>query len=134
MERFAALLNRLYFTSGTNARSRLLHDYLAETPDPDRGWAVAAIGGTLSFDLFKRNLIRTLIEEHVDPFLFGLSYDYVGELSETVAHLWPGRSAAGDLPPLAEVVDTFRSATADEARAYLASMLDRMTPRSGGPC
>ncbi len=128
MERFAALLNRLYFTSGTNARSRLLRDYLAETPDPDRGWAVAAIGGTLSFDLFKRNLIRKLIEEHVDPFLFGLSYDYVGELSETVAHLWPGRAATGDLPPLAEVVDTFRSASADEARAYLASMLDRMTP------
>lgn len=129
MERFAELLDRLYYTAGTNAKSRLLQQYLAETPDPDRGWAVAAIGGTLSFDLFKRNLIRTLTQERVDPYLFELSYDYVGEMSETVAHLWPSAAGANEpLPGLAEVVEHFRESNAAEARTYLAQLLDVMTP------
>src|SRR5262245_57976931 len=33
-------------------------------------------------------MIRTLIAERVDPVLFELSYDYVGDLSKTVALMW----------------------------------------------
>ena len=31
----------------------------------------------------------TLIEARVDPVLFRLSYDFVGDLAETAALLWP---------------------------------------------
>ena len=89
MRRFAQLLDDLYFTNSTRAKEKILAAYLEESPDPDRGWALAAIAGTLKFDLFKRNLTKTLITERMDEELFALSYDYVGELSETVALAWP---------------------------------------------
>jgi DNA ligase-1 len=93
MNRFAALLDRLGYEPGRNAKLRLLTDYFATTPDPDRGWALAAITGALSFRHAKAGVIRTLIAERADPVLFDLSYDYVGDLSETVALMWhSGRS------------------------------------------
>ena len=54
METFSQLLQQLYFTSSNNEKSRLLRHYLAQTADPDRGWAIAALAGTLKFEfLFK---------------------------------------------------------------------------------
>ena len=38
-------------------------------------------------------MIRALIAERTDPVLFALSYDYVGDLSETVALMWPADPA-----------------------------------------
>ncbi len=133
MQRFARLLDQLYFTSGTKAKTQLLLNYLREAPDPDRGWAIAALSGDLRFDLFKRPLIKELITERVDPFLFDLSYDYVGELSETVAHLWPSPDANSrpedqKLPPLHEIVEGFRESTRAQTRERLSHLLDIMTP------
>src|SRR3954471_212694 len=90
MNRFAELLDRLSYEPGRNNKLRLMTDYFAHVPDPERGWALAALTGSLSFQYAKSGLIRTLIVERTDPVLFGLSYDYVGDLSETVALMWPG--------------------------------------------
>src|SRR5687768_2556525 len=95
MRAFAELLDRLYFTHGNLAKAALLHDYFTRTPDPDRGWAVAAIAGELRFELFKRALVRDLMAARVDPTLLAMSYDYVGEMSETIAHLWPSPPPTG---------------------------------------
>jgi DNA ligase 1 len=89
MNRFAALLDRLGYEPGRNAKLRLLTDYFATTPDPDRGYALAAITGALTFRHAKPGVIRALITERADPALFAMSYDYVGDLSETVALMWP---------------------------------------------
>jgi len=89
VNRFAALLDRLAYEPGRNAKLRLLTDYFRTTADPDRGYALAAITGALSFRYAKPGLIRTLIAERTDPTLFAMSYDYVGDLSETVALMWP---------------------------------------------
>jgi DNA ligase-1 len=89
VNRFAALLDRLAYEPGRNAKLRQMTDYFRTTPDPERGWALAALTGVLSFQYAKPGIIRALIAERVDPVLFGLSYDYVGDLSETVALLWP---------------------------------------------
>ena len=43
MTPFAELLDRLSYTPGRNAKIRLLQAYLRSTPDPDRGWALAAL-------------------------------------------------------------------------------------------
>jgi DNA ligase 1 len=94
MNRFAALLDRLAYEHGRNAKLRLLADYFRATADPDRGYALAALTGALSFRHAKPGLIRTLIAERTDPVLFALSYDYVGDLSETVALMWPGKAPA----------------------------------------
>jgi DNA ligase-1 len=93
MNRFAALLDRLAYEPRRNGKVALVRDYLAHTSDPERGWALATLTGALTFQNAKPGLVRALIESRVDPVLFHLSYDYVGDLSETVALLWPRRSA-----------------------------------------
>ena len=99
MNRFAALLDRLAYEPGRNNKLRLLTSYFRETEDPDRGYALAALTGALSFKHAKPGLIRDLIAERTDPVLFALSYDYVGDLSETVALMWPrGASQAPSTP------------------------------------
>jgi DNA ligase-1 len=96
MNRFAELLDRLAYEPGRNNKLRLLTRYFREVEDPDRGYALAALTGALSFKHAKPGLIRDLIAERTDPVLFALSYDYVGDLSETVALMWPKSSL---LPP-----------------------------------
>ncbi|WGS21640.1 MULTISPECIES: cisplatin damage response ATP-dependent DNA ligase [unclassified Bradyrhizobium] len=92
MNRFAQLLDRLAYEPGRNNKIKLLVAYFQETEDPDRGYALAALTGALSFKHAKPGLIRDLITERADPVLFGYSYDYVGDLSETVALMWPKSS------------------------------------------
>src|SRR5882757_1415297 len=89
MNRFAQLLDRLAYEPSRNAKLRLLTEYFRAVPDPDRGYALAAITGALSFRHAKAGVIRALIAERTDEVLFALSYDYVGDLSETVALMWP---------------------------------------------
>ncbi|GGW83448.1 cisplatin damage response ATP-dependent DNA ligase [Alteromonas halophila] len=129
MNAFSDLLEQLYFTGSTNTKAAILKHYIATTPDPDRGWAIAAIAGTLRFDFFKRNTVKKLMLERVDEALFAMSYDYVGEMSETVAHLWPEPATAQSaaLPSLSEVVETFRSAKRNEVSGHLQRYLDMMT-------
>ncbi|NUR13598.1 MAG: ATP-dependent DNA ligase, partial [Bradyrhizobium sp.] len=89
MNRFAELLDRLAYEPGRNNKLRLITGYFREVGDPDRGYALAALTGALSFKHAKPALIRDLIAARTDEVLFGLSYDYVGDLSETVALMWP---------------------------------------------
>jgi DNA ligase 1 len=98
MNRFAELLDRLAYEPGRNNKLRLLTSYFREVEDPDRGYALAALTGALSFKHAKPGLIRDLITDRTDPVLFALSYDYVGDLSETVALMWP-KAASSPLPP-----------------------------------
>ena len=97
MNRFAELLDRLAYEPGRNNKLRLITAYFRATPDPDRGYALAALTGALSFKHAKAGLIRDLIAARTDPTLFALSYDYVGDLSETVALMWP-RAADDSVP------------------------------------
>src|SRR4051812_12461129 len=89
MNRFAQLLDRLAYEPARNNKLRLMTAYVRDTPDPERGWALAALTGALTFQHAKPNIIRALIAERTDQVLFALSYDYVGDLSETVALMWP---------------------------------------------
>ncbi|HEV7635820.1 MAG TPA: ATP-dependent DNA ligase, partial [Bradyrhizobium sp.] len=105
MNRFAELLDRLAYEPGRNNKLRLITKYFREVEDPDRGYALAALTGALSFKHAKPGLIRDLITARTDPVLFALSHDYVGDLSETVALMWPRsadireQSLLGNPPP-----------------------------------
>ena len=94
MNRFAELLDRLAYEPGRNNKLRLIVNYFRAVEDPDRGYALAALTGALSFKHAKPGLIRDLIADRTDPVLFALSYDYVGDLSETVALMWPKAAPA----------------------------------------
>ncbi len=126
MNRFAALLDRLAYEPRRNAKLRLLADYFRTSPDPERGHALAAMTGGLSFSAAKPGLIRALIAERADPVLFGLSYDHVGDLSETVALMWPAPPHAPDdpAPSLSDVVETLGSLGKAELPKRLALWLD----------
>ncbi len=126
MRDFAGLLDRLAFEPSRHGKIRLLVDHFRRVGDPGRGLALAALTDALSFAHAKPALARALIEERVDPVLFRLSYDHVGDLSETVALLWPRRADAPvDKPPtLAEVVAGLRSAGKAQLPRLLAGWLD----------
>src|SRR6185503_5537116 len=128
MNRFAALLDRLAYEPSRNAKLRLLTGYFRETPDPDRGYALAAITGALSFRHAKPGIIRALIAERTDPMLFELSYDYVGDLSETVALMWPADPAnrPNAVPSLSEVIETLSTLGKSQLPAQLARWLDAL--------
>ena len=127
MNRFAALIDRLAYEPRRNGKIALLRDYFSTTPDPERGFALAAITGALSFANAKPALIRALMAERIDPVLFGLSYDYVGDLSETVALLWKPRHGANSNAsdtPLSEIVDTLTHMRKIDLPGHLIRWLD----------
>ncbi|HWY15850.1 MAG TPA: cisplatin damage response ATP-dependent DNA ligase [Rhizomicrobium sp.] len=131
MRAFSRLLDRLAFTPARNSKLTLLRDYLRQTPDPERGWALAALTGALGFDVAKPAAIRKAIESRMDAQLFALSYDYVGDLAETVALVWPkktGTNAETDRvePQLSEVVDTLQSALRHDVQRLLEDWLDAL--------
>ena len=121
---FAALLERLVFTPSRNAKIALLRRYFATQPDPDRGIGLAAITGELSFATAKPGLIRELAAARTDPVLFDWSYDYVGDLAETVALMWPAKPVAADPPTLSEVVETLETAPKAALPGLVAEWLD----------
>lgn len=127
MTPFAHLLERLAFTPARNAKLRLIGDYLARTPDPDRGWALAALTGDLKLRLLTPSLLRGMVEERVDAELFRLSYDFVGDLAETIALIWPGPQE-GDALRLSEVVETLARTGKAELPGLVAGWLDRLGP------
>lgn len=127
MNRFAALLDRLAYEAGRNAKIRLMADYFRATPDPERGIALAALTGALSFANAKPAMVRALIMERADPVLFGLSYDYVGDLSETVALMWPApppHERPNHSPLLSEIVEGLATLPKRELPVQLARWLD----------
>jgi hypothetical protein len=125
---FAELLERLVFTPSRNAKVALLRRYFATQPDPDRGIGLAAITGELSFAAAKPGLIRELAATRTDPVLFAWSYDYVGDLAETVALMWPARSTNAPTPRLAEVVDALETAPKAALPDIVAGWLDASDP------
>lgn len=129
MRAFADLLDRLIYTRSRNAKLRLIGDYLKSAPDPDRGWAMAALTGNVDLPGVKPAIIRAMVDERVDPVLFRLSRDFVGDTAETVALIWPEPLTP---PPQAEpltlaaAIDRLMTLSRSEAPAVLAGMLDRL--------
>ncbi|OCW56385.1 cisplatin damage response ATP-dependent DNA ligase [Hoeflea olei] len=131
MDRFADLLDTLAFTPSRNAKLTLLADYLRRVPDPERGYALAALARDLDIPAVKPAQLRELIGARMDAELFAYSYDYVGDLAETIALAWPERASIpsrNDAPGVAEVVETLQAASRREGPALVEAWLDRLDP------
>ena len=124
MKPFAELLDRLLYTPQRNAKVALLVDYFRSVPDPDRGWGLAALTGALSFAHAKPALIRELVATRTDPVLFGWSYDFVGDLAETAALMWPEPQGERPWPLLAEVVAGLETTRKADLPRLVAGWLD----------
>ncbi|RVT89848.1 cisplatin damage response ATP-dependent DNA ligase [Sphingomonas crocodyli] len=131
MRAFSQLLDGLVYTRSRNAKLALIAAYMRDAPDPDRGWALAALTGDLNIPAVKASAIRAIVEERVDPVLFAMSRDYVGDLAETVSLLWPKRIDQpaeiddGSLT-LSAVIDRLMKLGRAEAPGVLGEMLDHL--------
>ncbi|HLO21596.1 MAG TPA: cisplatin damage response ATP-dependent DNA ligase [Sphingomicrobium sp.] len=131
MRAFSQLLDDLVYTRSRNTKLKLIGDYLKETPDPDRGYGLAALTGTLSIPAVKHAAVRAIAEERVDPVLLYMSRDYVGDMAETVALLWP--TSATGVPEaddatirISDAVERLGSASRLDGPRVLATMLDHL--------
>jgi DNA ligase-1 len=86
------------------------------------------VAGELAFTTAKPGLIRDLAAERTDPELFAWSYDYVGDLAETVALMWPVRPTNAAPPALHEVVHTLDTSPKAELPQIVARWLDASEP------
>jgi DNA ligase 1 len=98
MRAFARLLDCLVYTQSRNRKVALLGHYFRTAPDPDRGWALAALTDGVPIRLPLRRMLSDLVTRFIDPVLYRLSRDYVGDTAETVALLWPDNTV-GSLAP-----------------------------------
>ncbi|MEA3009173.1 MAG: ligase 1 [Sphingomonadales bacterium] len=131
MREFSQLLDGLVYTRSRNGKLKLIGDYLKRTPDPDRGYALAALTGEIDLPGVKPAAIRAIVEERIDPVLFRMSWDYVGDMAETVSLLWskridqPAEIDDGSLR-IANVVERLQTLGRAEAPGALARMLDHL--------
>lgn len=129
MKQFAALIDALVYTRSRNEKLRLIAEYLRATPDPDRGWALAALADGLDFPAVKSSTIRNLMKDRIDPVLWTLSRDFVGDTAETASLLWPAPQSDATPPPsVTQVIDILGGANRTTAPVELARLLDSLDP------
>ncbi|MBH1999032.1 MAG: cisplatin damage response ATP-dependent DNA ligase [Sphingomonadaceae bacterium] len=127
MRAFSQLLDGLVYTRSRNGKLTLIADYMRAAPDPDRGWALAALTGNLDIKAVKASAIGDMIRARVDPVLFDMSRDYVGDLAETVALLWPFAESVDDATiGLADAVERLHAVSRAAAPDTLAGMMDHL--------
>ena len=94
------------------------------TPDPARGYALAALTGDLKIPAAKSATIRSLVEKRMDAELFAMSYDYVGDMAETVALIWTDVNYSP--PKFTEVVEELQKSNKASAAIALEKWMDRL--------
>ncbi|MEM1037341.1 MAG: cisplatin damage response ATP-dependent DNA ligase [Pseudomonadota bacterium] len=129
MDAFANLLERLLLTPSRNGKLALMQNHFATQPDPERGWTLAVLTGELDLPGVKAGLIRRLVESKVDHELFRLSYDYVGDLAETVSLIWPAEHGANYVPPLSEIIGELSGATKAQGERLIEGWLNALDAR-----
>lgn len=134
MKRFAELYADLDATTSTSAKVAALVRYLAEVPPEDAAWAVYFLAGGKPRQLIRTAQLRTLATEAagLPEWLFEASYQAVGDLAETIAHLLP--PATRPMEPLglngwmAERMLPLRGAPAEVVDQAVRSAWDELDP------
>jgi DNA ligase-1 len=97
---FAELYARLDRTNSTLEKTAALRDYFSGADAEDAAWAVYFLSGNRPRQAISAPKLRTLAADAagIPMWLFEESYDAVGDLAETIAHLLPPPSCVSDLP------------------------------------
>ncbi|MDF2868113.1 MAG: hypothetical protein K0S11_1583 [Gammaproteobacteria bacterium] len=126
MQKFTQLIDRLFHAQQEFTKRELLINYFSSTSDPDRGYALAILADLLTIPTISSTQLRQLIDQQVDPELFSLSYQYVADLAETIALLWPmQKSANAALPKLSQLVAELTQLPKQAIPEYLISLLNQ---------
>lgn len=129
MKLFASLLDSLVTAPARNRKIGLLKAYFSQAPDPDRGFALAALTDQVPVKIALRRVLGEIMAPRCDEVLYKLSRDYIGDTAETVALLWPEAERRDPPPRLADVVEAFQRVPRGGVGPLLADALDRMDAR-----
>ena len=121
---FAGLLERLAFATAADTRLNLLRHFFATSDADARGLALGVLTGAVRVPALRPAVLRDLAAERADPVLLNYAHVLVGDLTETIALMWPAARANAPPPSLREVVDTPR----DALPGLLPGWLDRCEP------
>jgi ATP-dependent DNA ligase len=124
VNRFAALIDRLATAADDAMKQRLLADYLAKVPEPDRIPVQDILAAKLKLKRITPALVRGLAETRIDPKLYQLSLAYVGDVAETIALLWPPARRANRDPSLSEVIEGLSNLGLSELPRRIEQWLD----------
>ena len=91
MKDFSNLLERIIFTPSRNSKISIISQFFKNSKDPERGFALAILTGNLKIAKITSSNLKEITKKKVDPILFDLSYDYIGDLAETISLIWPNK-------------------------------------------
>ncbi|MDC3311980.1 cisplatin damage response ATP-dependent DNA ligase [Alphaproteobacteria bacterium] len=126
MKIFADLLHSLLYAPQRLVKQAYLVEFIKNTPDPDRGYALSALTGELSIQGVKAGLIRKIAYQKCDPVLFDLSYDFVGDLAETTALIWPNTTRQVSGIRISDIISKLKTANRKDAGTLVQEWLDQL--------
>ena len=100
MKEFAALFSALDSTTSTKKKTDALLLYFRRAQPADAAWALYFLAGGKPRQTVPTGLLRSAAREAagIPEWLFDESYDIVGDLAETIAHVLPPAAATIELP------------------------------------
>ncbi|MFL6677700.1 MAG: ATP-dependent DNA ligase [Burkholderiaceae bacterium] len=100
MKEFAALFSALDSTTSTRRKTDALLAYFQRAQPADAAWALYFLAGGKPRQTVPTGLLRSAAREAagIPEWLFDESYDVVGDLAETIAHVLPPARETVDLP------------------------------------
>jgi DNA ligase 1 len=125
MKYFAGLLDQLSYTPSRNGKLALMAAYFKSVPDPDRGFALAALTNEIQVPIPARMIMQRLAARHISADMFRISRDYVGDTAETLALIWPNKQI-DEGPKLSDVFREVSVVSRLNADELIAGWLDRL--------
>lgn len=131
MKAFAQLFADLDASASTAAKLQALQRYLAQVQPADAAWAVYFLSGGKPRRLVRTALLRELAAQlaGLPGWLFEASYQAVGDLAETIAHVLPASGGADDASLAQWVTERLlplRGLSEDEQRQRIASQWQQL--------
>jgi DNA ligase 1 len=123
---FAGLIDRLAHAPSADIKVALIADYLRRASDPDRGTALSMLAGDKDFRLLSGAMVRQLGASRIDPVLFNMSLDFVGDVAETKALLWPERASNHAVPRLHQIAEVLANTPRGERVDQVEQWLDTL--------
>jgi DNA ligase-1 len=123
MDSFICLIDRLAHAKANQTKQELLSNFFNQTPDPDRGYALAILSKQLRLPSVCLRALRNHLLEQVDAELFRLSYAYIGDLAETLALLWPQAPTYKSLPALSVLSERLHTLDKPQTIAYVCELM-----------
>jgi DNA ligase-1 len=131
MKRFAALYTALDATTSTRDKLDALTTYFSAAPPADAAWASYFLAGGKPRQAVPTRLLSEIARNRagLPEWLFDESYQAVGDLAETIAHVLPPASRSSGLGLtqwIEQRVLTLRGASPDELRTRLVEYWDEL--------